>query len=1109
MHTITVKGIIAPNDYGMPALPTFNRFIAIPQGAKALVEVRSGRSERLTGINIAPSEGSYAENDPEPPFYKNPKVYANNAFYPAKNHLVAEPQSLRGVDAIHLGLSPFQFNPVTHELAVSRTIDIDIRFEGGNGHFGDDRLRSRYWDPILRNTIINHECLEPIDYDARMQQWSRTHPTGCEYLIITPDNNAYEAAAQQLANYRRRQGILTQTMRVTDTHATNSSELQQWFHDIYHSWDIPPVAVCLIGESGNDLQQYVPGHITPHPKDGFITSDNPYADVDHDGLPDMCFSRILAQNESELPIFFNKLYEYEYTNVVEAPYYYKHPLTAMGWQNNKWFQITIATISCYLEQQGKIPVRINELYDGDLGPNWSTASGTSSVVGYFGPDGIGRIPASPHDLGGWTGGNADQVILSLNFGSYLVQHRDHGWNTKWYQPEIYTSDFTGINNVNKLTYLISVNCRTGMYDDPATCFIEGLLRMTRDGQSAGIVGAVGPTGQTYSFANDIFLWGLWDMFDPEFLPDYGPYEEHSDMWMPSFACVAGKYFLYEHVFPSTDESMRLTTFNSFHNYNDAFIRLFTDVPQTIEATYDPSITSYRPFRITAPRGSQIALTSFDGVHYNILATATGTGQEQVIDLYHEIESPHVHLTISGANLKRMEDDIPVTLFVDPFVIVDSIALNGEAMNLHYNQDVATDIVLTNLGPVASPNGTVSLTSGSEHLDITQGEATFASLQPRESRLLEDAVRFRLCDTIPDGTQVPITLTTQFGQETTERTYILNILSPDISVRLSRIDDSSGNHDGRLDPGEFATLHFSVTNTGHHVAQHPAFSLSHDQGYIRIINPSTTIADLAIWETTDVTFDIFVEFLAGETNHVAVNLGTAIGGLRFDHDFSIPIGFTAEDFEHGTFEPGYWTNDPNHPWQVVDIGAYEGTYCVQSDTTLAHDESSVLTLTFESTNQGTITFHSKVSSEDNYDFLVFSIDSVVMGRWSGMTEWEEHSYLVQAGLHQYTWSYNKDNSVSYGEDCAWIDLITFPPRLDALTEQDSTPIKVHPNPTTGKVRIDVEPSGDFVALVLNAAGKLVMVERNCAEMSLEQQPPGLYHIIVEQNGVRSYSKLIKL
>ena len=115
MHTIATKGIVMPNDYGLPDLPTFNRFIAIPQSAKATVEVRTMCDGSLTGIDIAPSMGSQAENDAEPPFFKDPKVYDKNCFYPAETYCVAAPQQLRGVDVIHLGISPFQFNPVTKE----------------------------------------------------------------------------------------------------------------------------------------------------------------------------------------------------------------------------------------------------------------------------------------------------------------------------------------------------------------------------------------------------------------------------------------------------------------------------------------------------------------------------------------------------------------------------------------------------------------------------------------------------------------------------------------------------------------------------------------------------------------------------------------------------------------------------------------------------------------------------------------------------------------------------------------------------------------------------------------------------------------------------------
>ena len=74
MHCISTKGIVVPNEYGLPDLPTFNRFIAIPQGAKAIIDVKTTREELRSDINIIPSRGSQCENDAQRPFFKDPKV---------------------------------------------------------------------------------------------------------------------------------------------------------------------------------------------------------------------------------------------------------------------------------------------------------------------------------------------------------------------------------------------------------------------------------------------------------------------------------------------------------------------------------------------------------------------------------------------------------------------------------------------------------------------------------------------------------------------------------------------------------------------------------------------------------------------------------------------------------------------------------------------------------------------------------------------------------------------------------------------------------------------------------------------------------------------------
>ena len=1108
MHIISSKGIVMPNNYGQPDLPTFNRFIAIPQGATAIMEVKTTRDEVLSGFNIAPSDGSQAENDAKRPFFKDPKVYANNAFYPSETVITTEPQSLRGVDAIHLGVCPLQFNPMTKELAVHHQIDIDIRFEGGNGHFGDDRLRSRYWDPILRNNIINYECLEPIDYDARMQQWTQPRTTGCEYLIITPDNDAYYNAGKELADYRNKQGILTKVMRVTETNAYDQLTLRQWFRAIYANWDIPPAAICILGKSGDDLQQYVPGYRTLHPKDNFIISDNPYADINDDHLPDICFSRILVQNESELPIIMGKLYEYEYTNVVTDPYYYEHPLTAAGWQDNKWFQITIATISGYLTQHGKTPERINEIYSGTQGPNWSTAPGTNSVVSYFGPEGVGYIPATPDELGGWTGGNAQQVIRAINHGCYLIQHRDHGWNAHWYQPEIHTTDFGEIYNIDKLTYLISVNCRTGMYDNSGGCFIESLLRMTRDGQNAGIMGAIGPVGQTYSYANDIFLWGVWDLFDPTFLPEYGPFADHYDSWMPAFACVSGKYFLDTHVFPSTDDNMCSTTYNTFHTFGDSFIRLFTELPQHITTTHDEGIQCYSPFHITAPEGSLIALTTYTNRQWQIVATAIGTGEEQTITVLENIPIGTIHLTITGENLIRWEEDIPLEPFNRPFVVIDNIALNGGEFTQHYNQSIVADINVTNVGLQDCDGGTVSMTSDSQLLTISQGETSFDALASNASQFISDAFQFALSDSIHDRTHIPFTLTTHFGDEDYSQAYEIEVLSPNITAELININDSQGNNNGRLDPGEYASLTFRLTNTGHYPADSPRISLSNDEGHLRVISPETPINDLEIDESAEVTFDIYVEYAAGEVSFVHLMVHSTINNLKIHQDILCEMGFVTDSFEHGVFDPAYWTNDPQHPWTITTTHPYHGTHCAMSGD-IDHNESSQLILTFTSTEPEKIHFFRRVSSEANWDYLIFYIDDEEQERWSGDQWWTEHTYQITPGRHTYKWEYAKDNSVDGGADCASIDYITLPPCLDETNEQTELPLTLHPNPTTDQVMVELDQEGDFNILVFDTDGKLILSERNRQVVSFKGLPSGIYQIMVEQNGQRWSRKIIKI
>jgi len=306
-------------------------------------------------------------------------------------------------------------------MVVYRDIQIDLNFIGGNGQFGEDRLRSKWWDPIYGQVILNYESIPEKDYS-----YTSTKDDGCEYLIVVPDNPDFITWADSIKNFRQKQGIVTEVVTLTDIGSNSTSALENYFNTAYNTWDPAPSAVLLLADYGTEGP--TGSSIISPPFSGCV-SDNVYADVDGDDLPDMDFARITARNYSELEITITKFLDYE-TDPPTNPDFYNHPITALGWQDGRWFQICSETVGGFWNHElGRQTVRINALgspaYNYNSGP-WSTATNTSIVMNYFGPSGLGYIPSTPQELGGFTGGNATMVNNAINSGAFMLQHRDHG-----------------------------------------------------------------------------------------------------------------------------------------------------------------------------------------------------------------------------------------------------------------------------------------------------------------------------------------------------------------------------------------------------------------------------------------------------------------------------------------------------------------------------------------------------------------------------------------------------------------------------------------------------------------------------------------------------------
>lgn len=147
--------------------------------------------------------------------------------------------------------------------------------------------------------------------------------------------------------------------------------------------------------------------------------------------------------------------------------------------------------------------------------------------------------------------------------------------------------------------------------------------------------------------------------------------------------------------------------------------------------------------------------------------------------------------------------------------------------------------------------------------------------------------------------------------------------------------------------------------------------------------------------------------------------------------------STEDWESGGMTQFDWVTGGTTNWYVTDYLPYEGSYCARSGD-INDGQNSWLQLTYDVYSAEDISFWFKVSSESSYDYLRFYIDGSEQSSWSGFVAWQEVSYPVTPGTHVFKWQYDKDFSVSSGDDCAYIDYIVFPPmELEAFFTSDTT------------------------------------------------------------------------
>ncbi len=178
-------------------------------------------------------------------------------------------------------------------------------------------------------------------------------------------------------------------------------------------------------------------------------------------------------------------------------------------------------------------------------------------------------------------------------------------------------------------------------------------------------------------------------------------------------------------------------------------------------------------------------------------------------------------------------------------------------------------------------------------------------------------------------------------------------------------------------------------------------------------------------------------LKGKSHNVAFTISEADSSLK---DVEITCVMNGEDevndFISSDF-PSEYSTSGNESWSVDQTVTFQGEYALKSGQIFDNQVSKLKLERF--TREGSLSFYTKVSSEEGSDSLLFYIDGIKKGGWSGNMDWTLVSFNINVGEHELEWRYKKDGSNAVGDDAAWIDYLVTPSadtiRLNAKTDPD--------------------------------------------------------------------------
>jgi len=1073
---------------GKPDVEKFATALMIPPTGKMAVEIKNAEYEEFANVEIAPSKGDLKRNiDPATVPYKYGEVYQQDAFFPGQLADLQQPFVMRDVRGQALWIYPLQYNPVTKVLRVYTQITLRIYHEGGKGENeianAPDRGRSLAFEQMYQKTFLN--------FDEKLLSRSNLDP---EKMLVIADDNLL-AGLEPLVTWKRQMGIHTTVVPVSEIGSNESAAIYNFVKNYYEQHGI--TYLWLVGDE-NAIQSEM------RPSGGTLyTCDNCFGYMEGDDhFNEILVGRFHASNSEQLKIMVNRNLDYEKTPLVDV--------------DANWCATGMA--SCSNEGAG---IGDDNQADWQHGNEWKAnhlADGYEKYWEFYDGSHENDSP-TPGDVTADQAGNpvnTQLVDVMNNGGVSIYNYTGHGWEQGLASGNFNVDAVATLRNKHRYPILIAVACCAGNFTN-GECL-----------------------GEAWQRAGDIATGEAWGGIAGFFSSDYqswSPPMEGQDA-MNQYLVDADGVALRPSIgaMLAYGNSLMIAAYAQGGEVMADFWNPFTE-PSTVPRTKLPlPLTASHQAETFIGTSSLAVYSDVEGALVSLywqgqtLAVATVTSGVANLNFPTLNNVGELTVTVSQFNFIPYQGTVTVKPSGGAFVINQAVTLEDLAGNNNaqadFGENINLNVKLGNVGVEIANATSATLSTTNDNVVILDNSETFGDIDPDGAIEKLAAFAFKVNDDVGDGHVVNFTLHIEYNNtETFDAIIPVKLNAPKLSIGNIKIDDTqNGNGDGYLQSGETATITIANLNTGHSASPNALGTLTTDSPWLTLTDAFNLGQIGVLAGAADAVFQVTVAPDAPQVALANFEYQLAAGNYGKTATFSdILVNPIIETFESHDFEAYPWVMGGNKPWVISSANVYSGAYCSRSGI-IQNNQKSVMELTLNVSADGNISFARRLSCEQEFDFLRFSIDGIEIDRWSGELDWAEVKYPVSPGFHTFTWSYEKDEFVISGQDRAWVDEIILPPHEIVVSapnpEKDLFEATISPNPTAGPSWLSVKMAEEqFVNVeIFDCTGRLARAWQSetrfpaggyVQPLDLSSLTPGMYFAqITTEKGVQKVMKVVK-